>query len=98
MDGSGESVREPSVAKCHGGISVGSSARSHKYFFLFPFSCQCFTTEAQCADCQYVDKCKPLLQQQHLKQRQEHEENMLRQRYLRFYSTFSAHLFVMVDI
>lgn len=58
MEGSGESVRAASVAKCHGGISVGSSAHMHKYFFLF--SCQCFTTEAllNLLIHQYVDKSK----------------------------------------
>lgn len=47
MEGCGESVREASVAKCQGGISVGSSAHMHKYFFLLGSCCQCFTTEAQ---------------------------------------------------
>lgn len=40
MGGSGESVREALVGKCHGGISVCTQQQT-----FFPFPHQCFTTE-----------------------------------------------------
>lgn len=48
MEESGESVREVSVAKGHGGeINVGSSAQTNKYFFLLGSCCQSFAAGVQ---------------------------------------------------